>query len=460
MYEFYPHFTNDGSVGLFSAQEDDIYHSTHGALTESWQKFIVPSGIEEYLNHHNEIKILDLCYGIGYNTKTSLQVFVNIFLKNSSKKHTGPSPLLATIDTDNRKNKMRIKNNKNNQNFCIEDAKYISTIDANNVLCGSEKTKRKKILIDAVDLDVNLMNLSPFISIGTEPNIKNKKKLYKSNFNFTSSKVMQIKKLRGNTIVPLPKINKLTNEILIILFEKLNTANHDLLNDEVLNFILTHKKYSPFFSGFMLNFCKVNSNLRGETLKTSKISAFLHNIYYKYLSKSYKNTREILKNNDISLNFYNEDCRSFISSTKNTYNFIFLDAFTPAKCPSLWTIQFFKALYSRLNEDGMILTYSNSAAIRNAFLQCGFSVGKTYDEKLNKFIGTIATKNENLIKYKLDDKDLDLIRSKAGICYEDDNLSLDNKSILQNREYKINCSNLSSSSSILKGYKSDKIKPL
>lgn len=186
----------------------------------------------------------------------------------------------------------------------------------------------------------------------------------------------------------------------------------------------------------------------------------LHNIYYKHLSRSYKNTREILKNNDISLNFYNEDCRSFISSTKNTYNFIFLDAFTPAKCPSLWTIQFLKALYSRLNEDGMILTYSNSAAIRNAFLQCGFSVGKTYDEKLNKFIGTIATKNENLIKYKLDDRDLDLIRSKAGICYEDDNLSLDNKSILQNREYKIKCSNLSSSSSILKGYKSDKIKPL
>ena len=43
MYELYPYFTNDGSVGLFSPEADDIYHSTYGALTEAYEKFIFPA---------------------------------------------------------------------------------------------------------------------------------------------------------------------------------------------------------------------------------------------------------------------------------------------------------------------------------------------------------------------------------------------------------------------------------
>lgn len=82
MYELYPYFTNDGTVGLFSREDDDIYHSTYGALSESWQKFIIPSGLEEYLQTHNELKILDICYGIGYNSKTVLNVFINNATKN------------------------------------------------------------------------------------------------------------------------------------------------------------------------------------------------------------------------------------------------------------------------------------------------------------------------------------------------------------------------------------------
>ena len=40
MYEFHPYFTNDGSVGLFNTDFDDIYHSATGALTEAYEKFI------------------------------------------------------------------------------------------------------------------------------------------------------------------------------------------------------------------------------------------------------------------------------------------------------------------------------------------------------------------------------------------------------------------------------------
>ena len=84
MYELYPYFTNDGSVGLYSPKDDDIYHSTYGALTEAYEKFILPANFDEYFKNNNEIKILDICFGIGYNTKS----FLNYFFEKFQKKLT------------------------------------------------------------------------------------------------------------------------------------------------------------------------------------------------------------------------------------------------------------------------------------------------------------------------------------------------------------------------------------
>jgi hypothetical protein len=158
----------------------------------------------------------------------------------------------------------------------------------------------------------------------------------------------------------------------------------------------------------------------------------------------------LLKNTRIKVNLYKNDARTFVKSGNTTYNFIFLDAFTPAKCPALWTIQFFRELYDKLEDDGMILTYSNSAAVRNAFLQNGFCVGKIYDAKLKKFVGTIATKNKFLIQHPLNDCDHDLINSKAGIPFRDEDLNSDNDTIINNRRNEVMESNLRSSSQILK----------
>ena len=51
MYKLFPYFTNDGSVGLFSPDADDIYHSTYGALTEAYEKFILPSNLKNFLKN-------------------------------------------------------------------------------------------------------------------------------------------------------------------------------------------------------------------------------------------------------------------------------------------------------------------------------------------------------------------------------------------------------------------------
>ena len=45
MRDYEPYYTEDGSIGLYSFAEKDVYHSKFGALTEAWEKFILPSGI-------------------------------------------------------------------------------------------------------------------------------------------------------------------------------------------------------------------------------------------------------------------------------------------------------------------------------------------------------------------------------------------------------------------------------
>jgi len=54
--------TKDGSVTFHNEKYDDIYHSVSGAIEESQKKFIEPCNIR------SGMKILDICFGIGYNS--------------------------------------------------------------------------------------------------------------------------------------------------------------------------------------------------------------------------------------------------------------------------------------------------------------------------------------------------------------------------------------------------------
>ena len=153
------------------------------------------------------------------------------------------------------------------------------------------------------------------------------------------------------------------------------------------------------------------------------LSGYLHNIYYRYISKRYKKALNspLFKNFNFDLKI--KDARFELLEDNNLYDFIFLDAFTPAKCPALWTVDFFKLLFEHLSPSGRLLTYSNSAAVRNAMINAGFYAGKIYNEVENKFTGTIAVKNKSLIKYELSEYDLGLLKTKAGIFYRDENLT-------------------------------------
>lgn len=69
--------TKDGSQGLYNPELDEIYHSREGAQKESIEKFIIPSDFEKRTRESDSIRVLDICYGIGYNSKNALAFYKN-----------------------------------------------------------------------------------------------------------------------------------------------------------------------------------------------------------------------------------------------------------------------------------------------------------------------------------------------------------------------------------------------
>ena len=88
MYKFLAYMTNDYSVGLYDENVNDIYHSAFGALSEAFEKFVLPA--MNLVNGKN-LRVLDICYGIGYNTKALIEHCVN---KNINLN-------IDCVDTDN-----------------------------------------------------------------------------------------------------------------------------------------------------------------------------------------------------------------------------------------------------------------------------------------------------------------------------------------------------------------------
>lgn len=471
MYELYPYFTNDGSVGLYSPEADDIYHSTYGAFSEGYEKFVIPAKLETYLKNNNSIKVLDICYGIGYNTKSFLNyLYEKKYLKfeKYNKKISNKNINIDTIDTNNIYEQINseqiysnnISANKQEKEKVYRTEQYNDTIDTNNFISEIQNNKliyeyKKsnytplknntdnllKVYIKALDIDEMLFYLSPFFRQGNE----NDKKHNHLNFRYN-----KISKLLNKDFNPKYQLQPEINALLIDnIFEKLP----QIFENKNLNNILTSKQFIPFFDKSLIAYYKLMQNLRYKNTPLWRSLTFLHNIYYKHLSNRYKRGLNSLLLNDFTFEPLVGDARTSILEDKNIYDFIFLDAFTPAKCPALWSLEFFRLLFEHLSDNGIILTYSNSAAIRNGMINAGFYVGKIYNNEQKKFIGTVAVKNKDLIEHELSEYDLGLINSKAGIFYRDENLNGLNSEIIKRRENEVENSDKISSSRFIKDFR-------
>lgn len=440
MYKLYPYFTNDGSTGLYSPADNDIYHSAYGALTEAYEKFVLPSEPDFYFQNYSEIKILDICYGIGYNSKS----FLNYFLKNFYSQNNYTDKIYTDNITEEKYNEQVYSDNDKS---CKTDI-YIDKIDVDNTFgenFNSHRMKKEnlKIYIKAIDTDKILAFLSPFIVCD--------KKILPDDYKlpFDNKKIARIVNKPFNSKI------KFSDIINIVFFEKICEKYPEILENQDIIEILSSKEYSQFLEPYICSLYKFKQIQSDVINPKMNLSAFLHNIYYQYISNSYKMVLKSPILNSFNFDLKINDARTEMLNDKNMYNLIFLDAFTPAKCPALWSVDFFRLLYEHLDTSGRILTYSNAASVRNAFLEAGFYIGKIFNPSSKKFMGTIAVKNKNLIKNELSEFDLGLLKTKAGIVYRDKNLTALNGDILETHKSEVENSNLVSSSKYIKLHKSE-----
>lgn len=69
---FQTQLTDDGSHTFFSPEFEEAFHSTSGAKQEAEEKFIRPCQIAEKAANKDDFNLLDICYGLGYNSAAAL----------------------------------------------------------------------------------------------------------------------------------------------------------------------------------------------------------------------------------------------------------------------------------------------------------------------------------------------------------------------------------------------------
>jgi tRNA U34 5-methylaminomethyl-2-thiouridine-forming methyltransferase MnmC len=60
--------TKDGSISFFNKKYQEAYHSFHGAYTEALEKHVQACRIPELSQNTQKLQILDVCFGLGYNS--------------------------------------------------------------------------------------------------------------------------------------------------------------------------------------------------------------------------------------------------------------------------------------------------------------------------------------------------------------------------------------------------------
>jgi tRNA U34 5-methylaminomethyl-2-thiouridine-forming methyltransferase MnmC len=118
---------------------------------------------------------------------------------------------------------------------------------------------------------------------------------------------------------------------------------------------------------------------------------------------------------------------------------IFLDPFSPPKCPHLWTVEFFERVSHCLAPDGILATYSCAAAVRTALMVVGLQIGSTPPVG-RRSPGTIASWEAT--DWPLSSREREYLQTRAAIPYRDPKLCDSNEVILSRRQQEQQASSL------------------
>ena len=141
-----------------------------------------------------------------------------------------------------------------------------------------------------------------------------------------------------------------------------------------------------------------------------------------------------------------------IIPSANKFDLIYLDGFSPQKCPQVWSIEFLSMVTKKLNPKGYLITYSSSAAVRKTLRNLGLEIFAIKPQTNYKTLwsqGTIAIQGFNEKKLrtnfrKLSPMEEEHLLTKASIPYRDHNLNSTNDEIIKKRLDEQLLSNLAS----------------
>jgi len=148
------------------------------------------------------------------------------------------------------------------------------------------------------------------------------------------------------------------------------------------------------------------------------------------------------KNKYFNCELIHGDARNKIGSIplEIKFDLIFLDGFSPQRCPEMWSIEFLSKLKNKIKDEGSLITYTSSAAVRNALMSLGFNIFNIKPSLSNKNLwsnGTLATfdniKNNPFI-VELTEMEKDHLKTKASVPYRDPKGILLSKEILEIRK--------------------------
>jgi len=76
--QFTPQLTADGSYTFFSEEFQETFHSSFGAKQEAEVRYIQPCQLQKLATRQSTIRILDVCYGLGYNSAAALEAIWSV----------------------------------------------------------------------------------------------------------------------------------------------------------------------------------------------------------------------------------------------------------------------------------------------------------------------------------------------------------------------------------------------
>jgi len=125
------------------------------------------------------------------------------------------------------------------------------------------------------------------------------------------------------------------------------------------------------------------------------------------------------------------------------FDLIYLDGFSPQKCPQVWTIEFLSKVKENLNSQGYLITYSSSAAVRKTLRNLGleiFTIKPSHNNSNFWSQGTVAIAkfdknklNSNVSFEKLSAMEEEHLLTKASIPYRDQYLNSSKEDIIKKR---------------------------